>query len=150
MIINTLFLNILQGAIPYSNAHFGSGSGPIWLDYLYCDGNENSLLNCSHRGIGATSFLCDHLDDVGVQCPGIKALLYVSLIPRSSHCLVFDHVQYVQAVKNWTVGRPGNEASQLLEALFSRLIMITLLTLQLQLPLLSAAMMVRFVLWVGQ
>ena len=102
---------ILQGAIPYSNAHFGSGSGPIWLDYLYCDGNENSLLNCSHRGIGATSIFCDHLDDVGVQCPGIKTLLYVSLIPRSSHCPVFDHVQCAQAVKNWTVGRSGNEAS---------------------------------------
>ena len=52
------------------NARFGSGSGPIWLDYLYCDGNEHSLLNCSHRGIGGTSRFCTHLDDVGVQCPG--------------------------------------------------------------------------------
>ena len=84
---------ILQGAIPYSNAHFGSGSGPIWLDYLYCDGNENSLLNCSHRGIGATALLCDHSDDVGVHCPGIKALLNVSIIPRLfSYCSVFEHL----------------------------------------------------------
>ena len=97
-----LCISILQGAIPYSNAHFGSGSGPIWLDYLYCDGNENSLLNCSHRGIGATSFLCDHLDDVGVQCPGIKTLLYVSLIP---HRPVFDHLQYVKVIKKIDSGK---------------------------------------------
>jgi len=57
------------GAIPYSNARFGYGSGPIWLDYLLCTGNENNLLNCSHRGIGVTTFYCGHDDDVGVQCP---------------------------------------------------------------------------------
>ena len=104
-----LCISILQGAIPYYNAHFGSGSGPIWLDYLYCSGNENSLLNCSHRGIGATSFFCDHLDDVGVQCPGTKTLLYVSLI--SKRFPQFYYLQYVKAIKNWTVGRPGNRAS---------------------------------------
>ena len=33
----------------------------------------------------------------------------VSLVPRPSHCPVCDHLQ---AIKNWTVGRPGNEASK--------------------------------------
>ena len=58
-----------QGAIAYSNARYGSGSGPIWLDYLLCNGSEANLLNCAHRGIGITSSICDHFDDAGVQCP---------------------------------------------------------------------------------
>jgi len=53
----------------YSNARYGSGSGPIWLDYLLCNGSEANLLNCAHRGIGITSSICDHFDDAGVQCP---------------------------------------------------------------------------------
>ena len=32
----------------------------------------------------------------------------LSLVPRPSHHPVFDHK--LQAIKNWTVGRPGNEA----------------------------------------
>ena len=58
------------GAIPFLNSYFGSGSGPIWLDFVSCDGEEENLLNCSHNGFGVTSYYCDHLDDVGVQCPG--------------------------------------------------------------------------------
>ena len=58
-----------QGAIAYSNALYGSGSGPVWLDYLLCNGSEANLLNCAHGGIGITSSSCDHFDDAGVQCP---------------------------------------------------------------------------------
>ena len=32
----------------------------------------------------------------------------VSLVPRPSHCPICDHLQ---AIKNWAVGRPGNEKS---------------------------------------
>ena len=64
------FILPLQGAIAYSNAQFGYGSGPIWLDSLSCTGRESSLLNCSHRGIGVTYSFCGHDDDAGVQCPG--------------------------------------------------------------------------------
>ena len=46
-------------------------------------------------------------------------LRLVSIIPRPSHCPICDRLQYalcslLQAIKNWTVGRPGNEASQTL------------------------------------
>ena len=32
----------------------------------------------------------------------------ISLVPRPSHCPICDHLQ---AIKNWAVGRPGNEKS---------------------------------------
>ena len=34
-----------------------------------------------------------------------------SLILRPSHCPFFDRLQYAKKKKNWTVGRPGNDAS---------------------------------------
>ena len=61
-------LHYFVGPIPYTNAFYGRGSGPIWLQYLSCTGNETNLLNCSHSGIGVS--YCNHRSDVGVQCPG--------------------------------------------------------------------------------
>ena len=52
----------------YGGAHFGQGSGPIWLDNLACTGTEISLLNCSHNGIGIHN--CGHNQDAGVTCQG--------------------------------------------------------------------------------
>ena len=57
------------GTIPYSNAYFGQGSGPIWLDDLRCNGHENSLISCTHDGIGVYTYYCGHDDDVSVVCP---------------------------------------------------------------------------------
>ena len=62
--------NFFVGSVPLRNAPFGHGVGPIWLDNLYCLGNESSLINCSHRGLSVLSTYCDHSDDVGVQCIG--------------------------------------------------------------------------------
>ena len=50
------------------NARFGEGTGPIWLDDLQCRGNEASLTDCSHRGLGNHS--CAHRQDAGVICEG--------------------------------------------------------------------------------
>ena len=46
---------------------YGSGSGRIWLDDVGCSGVEDSLLNCSHNGIGVLQS-CYHHEDVGVVC----------------------------------------------------------------------------------
>ena len=65
-----LYLLHSTGAIPLSNAYYGSGTGPVLIDYVSCTGNEQFLANCTNRGIGVTSSWCGHDDDAGVQCPG--------------------------------------------------------------------------------
>ena len=49
------------------SADFGQGSGPIWLDSVFCTGNELSLVNCYHAGINVTGS-CSHSNDAGVRC----------------------------------------------------------------------------------
>ena len=50
----------------YYWAHFGQGTGPIWLDNLHCTGIEQNMLQC--QGIGNLD--CYHSEDVSVICPG--------------------------------------------------------------------------------
>jgi hypothetical protein len=47
-------------------AAFGRGTGDILLDDLGCTGTEDSLFDCSNRGIGVHN--CGHSEDVGVVC----------------------------------------------------------------------------------
>ncbi len=43
-----------------------AGTGRIWLDELRCTGNERSIFDCSHGGMGVNN--CGHAEDVGVSC----------------------------------------------------------------------------------
>ena len=52
----------------YSNAHFGAGSGPIFLDDVQCTSSSSQLLECPSRPI--LSHNCRHVYDAGVGCDG--------------------------------------------------------------------------------
>ena len=56
------------GGRPYSNAYFGTGSGPIFLDDVQCTSSSNKLLECTSRPI--LTHNCLHTDDAGVACEG--------------------------------------------------------------------------------
>ena len=42
------------------------------LDDVQCTGRENQLLVCSSAPILRVSSNCDHSDDAGVRCEGVK------------------------------------------------------------------------------
>ena len=49
-----------------STLEFGAGNGTIWLDNVGCTGNESSILECNHGGLGQHN--CAHSEDIGVVC----------------------------------------------------------------------------------
>ncbi|XP_035665849.1 uncharacterized protein LOC118409092 [Branchiostoma floridae] len=50
----------------FGSAHFGQGSGTIWLNNVDCAGNEDSLSTCPL--LSDVTNTCTHADDAGVQC----------------------------------------------------------------------------------
>uniref|UniRef100_A0A8D0DMR6 Soluble scavenger receptor cysteine-rich domain-containing protein SSC5D n=1 Tax=Salvator merianae TaxID=96440 RepID=A0A8D0DMR6_SALMN len=50
-------------------AHFGRGSGQIWLDDVNCTGSEQTLKDCRGRAVGEHD--CDHAEDASVVCSGL-------------------------------------------------------------------------------
>ncbi|XP_053865587.1 soluble scavenger receptor cysteine-rich domain-containing protein SSC5D-like [Malaclemys terrapin pileata] len=56
-------------------AHFGTGTGPIWLDDVGCSGKEMSLRQCRARPWGRTN--CQHDEDASVICTGGAVLRLV-------------------------------------------------------------------------
>ncbi|XP_060046749.1 antigen WC1.1-like [Erinaceus europaeus] len=59
-----------------TSAHFGVGSGPIWLDNLNCTGNESHIWRCPSWGWMKHD--CRHKEDAGVICSEFLALRMVS------------------------------------------------------------------------
>uniref|UniRef100_A0A3Q4HSU6 SRCR domain-containing protein n=1 Tax=Neolamprologus brichardi TaxID=32507 RepID=A0A3Q4HSU6_NEOBR len=55
------------------SAHFGAGTGQIWLDHVTCSGSEGSLTQCQHGGFGTNN--CVHNQDAGVICSDLIRLV---------------------------------------------------------------------------
>jgi len=56
-------------AVAFGSAHFGAGTGSIYLDEVSCTGSESSLIDCSR----SSSIRCysGHSEDAGVRCQGM-------------------------------------------------------------------------------
>ena len=59
---------LTTGTIDRHYAHFGRGSGPVFMRNVYCSGSETHLVNCSYSTY-STQY-CSHYADIGVECPG--------------------------------------------------------------------------------
>ena len=64
----TSLLFLPTGAVPFSNAHFGAGVGPIHLDSVGCTATEGSLIDCPYNSF--LSCYYGHREDAGVRCQG--------------------------------------------------------------------------------
>ena len=62
-----LYYNVIcfTGATVYSNARYGSGTGPIVLSNVACTGTETSILDCPAGNVPAS---CTHSDDAALMC----------------------------------------------------------------------------------
>ena len=53
-------------AVPSPLSKFGPGTGEIILDDVDCEGSENSIFDCQHRGLFTHN--CGHAEDTGAIC----------------------------------------------------------------------------------
>ena len=44
------------------------GNGPIWINYIHCNGDEPSLFSCPRGPWQNYAAYCHHAEDAGVRC----------------------------------------------------------------------------------
>uniref|UniRef100_A0A669CHM5 Deleted in malignant brain tumors 1 protein-like n=1 Tax=Oreochromis niloticus TaxID=8128 RepID=A0A669CHM5_ORENI len=80
-------------------AHFGDGSGLIWLDDVSCSGNERSIIQCQHRRSGKNS--CTHNKDAGVICSGVPVRLSGSTLCSGRVEIFYNNTWGTVCDDNW-------------------------------------------------
>nr|XP_025973416.1 deleted in malignant brain tumors 1 protein-like [Dromaius novaehollandiae] len=78
----------------HGSAYFGQGSDRIWLDDMNCTGTEVDLSACRTRPWGEHN--CNHGEDAGVVCSGIKKIAQLRLVNGPSRCAGRVEVLYGQ------------------------------------------------------
>ena len=61
------------------SARFGQGSGRILLKDVNCEGTEDNLADCAHRGVGDYTS-CGHVRDAGIICYSGGRFLFHKII----------------------------------------------------------------------
>ena len=56
----------MVGGAGWEGSGVTPGTGPIWLDSLVCQGDEESISDCDHQPWGEHN--CEHQEDVGICC----------------------------------------------------------------------------------
>ena len=82
-------LNYTQNGSPYaiSNAPFGVGEGPFFVDNVACVGNETSFLSCRANNIGDHD--CSRSEAAGVLCPcELRGLSFYVIVRLCWHIFV--------------------------------------------------------------
>ena len=84
-----------------SLAFFGQGTGPIWLDNVFCTGLETELLECPHGGIGLHN--CIHSEDASIRCSPGKFIvnkmsfnLFITCACSWKHIIISSFVYILQ------------------------------------------------------
>uniref|UniRef100_A0A8C0ZD79 Antigen WC1.1-like n=1 Tax=Cyanistes caeruleus TaxID=156563 RepID=A0A8C0ZD79_CYACU len=78
-----------SGVSALSEAAFGEGTGPIWLEKVHCKGTELSLWDCPAKPLFGKN--CDHKEDAAVNCSGYTRLsvpVILCIILGTLLCLV--------------------------------------------------------------
>ena len=65
---NTVLIIVIIAGTAYTSAHFGAGSGNVWLEDVACSSTNTKILQCSSSPIGQDT--CTHSEDAGVGCEG--------------------------------------------------------------------------------
>ena len=74
-VVNTFVMALTcceTDAVAFSSAHFGAGTGTIYLDNVGCTGSETNLTDCSRSSTVSCTY--GHMEDAGVRCQGMEEL----------------------------------------------------------------------------